>query len=280
MKKIALFAMLAVGICYGESALSADYHWSGLYVGGNLGYWASQTNNIMSTGSVGYINPAYLQGATNVANALAQLATKSAAMNSYGLVGGGQIGYNRELSHSILLGINLDFDGLTNSDNNITMQKTVNLVDYNENYVGSLSIIQKMNYLGTMRARLGYLYQPTILIYAVGGFALGNMTLNTNWTARESLGPNVFPTITSQNNINHTLTGWTAGAGVEWLFKPHWSALLEYSYYSFSDLNVPATLSQTNATTSPPVVWARAATNTTLSLSLWNVRLGLNYHFL
>jgi outer membrane immunogenic protein len=36
--------------------------------------------------------------------------------------------------------------------------------------------------------------------------------------------------------VNHckTMTGWTAGAGVEWMFLPHWSAKGEYLYRSFS----------------------------------------------
>ena len=28
-------------------------------------------------------------------------------------------------------------------------------------------------------------------------------------------------------------TGWTAGAGIEWAFAPHWSANVEYNYYDF-----------------------------------------------
>src|SRR6266481_100594 len=31
-----------------------------------------------------------------------------------------------------------------------------------------------------------------------------------------------------------TRTGWTAGAGVEWMFLPHWSVKGEYLYRSFS----------------------------------------------
>jgi len=32
-----------------------------------------------------------------------------------------------------------------------------------------------------------------------------------------------------------TQTGWTAGAGLEWAFDPHWSANFEYNYYDFGD---------------------------------------------
>jgi outer membrane immunogenic protein len=177
------------------------------------------------------------------------------------------------------MGFDMDFDGLTNSNNNYTLQKTVNLVGFDESYAGSLVINQKINYLGTVRARLGYLCLPTFLVYATGGFAYGNVTLDTAWTAQESLGSSVFPTIATQNNLNRTLPGWTVGAGVEWLFKPHWSTKLEYTYYSLSNVSAPVTLAQINESVSPPLLWGSAAANTVLSESVGTIRVGINYHF-
>jgi outer membrane immunogenic protein len=286
MKKIVLFLIVAGTLCYSEFIFSASMNtnnqasnWTGFYVGGNAGYWESQTNNITSTGSAGFINQTYVPGASNIAQALAKMATNKSSLHSYGFIGGGQAGYNYEFSKEFLLGLSIDFDGLTHSDNNINLRKTVNLVDYDENYIGSLSIKQKINYLGTVRARLGYLYNRTFLVYVTGGFAYGNVTLDTAWTAQESLGPAVFPTIATQNNVNKTLSGWATGAGIEWLFKPNWSATLEYTYYSLNNLNVSATLAQINASLTPSVLWGSATARTVLSLSTWNIRVGLNYHF-
>lgn len=286
MKKLVLSLIVVVVLCYSEFIFSASIktinqepNWAGFYLGGYAGYWDSQTNHATSSGSVTFINQTYEPGASNIANALAQMATNKSSLNSYGFIGGGQAGYNYEFSKQFLLGFNIDFDGLTNSKNKITLQKTVNLVDYDENYAGSLAIKQRMNYLGTVRARLGYVYHPTFLVYATGGFAYSNVTLDTAWTAQESLGSAVFPAISTQNNSNNTLTGWTAGAGIEWLFKPNWSAMLEYTYYSFNNFNVPATLAQINGSVTPSVLWGSATANTALSLSIWNIRVGLNYHF-
>ena len=33
------------------------------------------------------------------------------------------------------------------------------------------------------------------------------------------------------------MTGWTAGAGIEWMFLPHWSLKGDYLYRSFSSQN-------------------------------------------
>lgn len=261
------------------SGLIFSGSWTGFYLGGNVGYWESQTNDIESTGSVSFVNPTYEPGASNIANALAELANNNTSLNPYGLIIGGQAGYNYEINKQFLLGLHFDLDGLTNANNDVTLQKTVNLVDYDENYAGSLEINQRINFLGTARVRLGYLWHPTFLIYATSGFAFGNVTLETSWTAEESLGAADFPTIKNHKDSTDTLTGWVAGAGIEWYFKPQWSSTLEYAYYSLEDLNVTTTLAQTNASISPPAIWGSADANTELSLSVWSIKAGLNYHF-
>lgn len=130
-----------------------------------------------------------------------------------------------------------------------------------------------------MRARLGYLPCPAFLVYATGGLAYGNVALDTTWSAQESLGPSVFPAITAEGNASKTLTGWTVGGGIEWLFKPNWSASLEYTYYNLSGLNASANLAQINESTSPQALWGSVTAKTALSLSIGTIRVGANYHF-
>jgi outer membrane immunogenic protein len=58
---------------------------------------------------------------------------------------------------------------------------------------------------------------------------------------------------------SQTRTGWTAGAGLEWMFAPHWSLKAEYLYRRFDSvtfLGVP-----------------------TGSLALNSGQFGINYHF-
>lgn len=286
MKKIVLSLVATVILCYSSFIFSASTetvnpkpNWTGFYLGGNAGYWWSQTNEVTITGSTSFINPAFEPGASNITNALAQMATNNTSFNADGFIGGGQVGYNYETSKGVLLGLNIDLDGLTNANNTVNIQNTVNLADFDEDYVGSLSATQRINYLGTVSARLGYLFYPTFLVYTKGGFAYGNVTLNTSWTAQESLGPTVFPTIATQNNLSKTLTGWTVGGGIEWLFKPNWSAMLEYTYYSLNNFNSSVTLAQINESVSPAALWGSAVASTDVSLSTGTIRIGINYHF-
>ncbi len=77
--------------------------------------------------------------------------------------------------------------------------------------------------------------------------------------------------------INHYLTGWTAGGGVEWMFMQNWSAKLEYLYYDLGTANyqlspmIGTLAPATNAFVHASTVSARYNGNV--------VRAGVNYHF-
>lgn len=263
----------------GITALPHDHAWSGFYVGVNTGYWGSQNNKISTTGSTTYINPAFYSGASSIANALAQMATNNASVDADGFIAGAQGGYNYVTSKQILVGADINLDALINSDNQLTSQRNINLAGFDESYAGTFSAKQTINYLGSLRARFGYLFFPTVLVYGTGGFAFADAALQTSWYAQESLGSTVFPAIITNKTSNQILTGWTAGGGLEWLFKPNMSILLEYAYYSFNSVNVSTVLAQSNASVSPAVPWGSATANTAFSPSVWTVRIGINYHF-
>ncbi len=75
----------------------------------------------------------------------------------------------------------------------------------------------KLDSLGTFRGRIGHTVgaMGNWLLYGTGGLAVGDVH---GWDA-------LFPSSGSA-----VWTGWTAGAGVETSFAPHWTAKLEYLY--------------------------------------------------
>jgi outer membrane immunogenic protein len=78
-----------------------------------------------------------------------------------------------------------------------------------------------VNWIGNVRARLGWTPTPTTLLYATGGAAWSNVSIQ---------GVDTLP-------ANQTKNGWVAGGGVEW--KPwddHWSIRAEYLYYRFTSV--------------------------------------------
>jgi opacity protein-like surface antigen len=80
----------------------------------------------------------------------------------------------------------------------------------------------RTNWFDTLTARGGSLVQPNLLLYVQGGAAW----TNTNVTFLNSTGAQV-------GEFSNDRTGWTVGAGVEWMFAPHWSVFAEYNFMGF-----------------------------------------------
>jgi outer membrane immunogenic protein len=82
-----------------------------------------------------------------------------------------------------------------------------------------------VNWIGSVRARLGRTVTPTTLLYATGGVAWANVSI---------AGVDTLP-------ANQTKNGWVAGGGVEWMpWDDHWSIWAEYLYYRFTSVQLGA----------------------------------------
>ncbi len=91
---------------------------------------------------------------------------------------------------------------------------------------------KSLDYLGTVRGRIGYLVTPTLLLYGTGGLAYGGA--NSSTSVFQGISGPTFGITTAfgtAGSYSDTLVGWTAGGGLEWMFAPNWSAKLEYLYY-------------------------------------------------
>ena len=91
-----------------------------------------------------------------------------------------------------------------------------------------LSCGTKLDWLGTLRARLGFTITPQSLLYVTGGLAVGSF---------EHTAPVILPTFSNWT----TEIGWTVGGGLEAMFAQNWSAKIEYLYVAFgSQVACPA----------------------------------------
>ena len=79
------------------------------------------------------------------------------------------------------------------------------------------------HWLSTVRGRLGYAFDR-VLVYGKGGAAMAA----DRYDVSGSFTGIPFGFTGLENRF-----GWTAGAGVEWAFTPHWSVNVEYDYYGF-----------------------------------------------
>jgi outer membrane immunogenic protein len=219
--------------------------WSGFYVGGNVGGgWGQTTGNFVTA------TPDFA-----AAIAVGQIPS-SLGLQSSGVIGGGQLGYNRQ-SGAWLFGLEADLEGsgvrggasLT-SGIPVTINNASNTLDW----------------FGSARARIGVVAQPNWLLYATGGVAFGQ-TRDSHQTV-SSLAPAGGNFIGS---VSQTRVGWTAGGGVEWMFARQWTAKAEYLYM---DLGGSAVTSRDTTGIFP------ASTLTYQFAHCYNIaRIGLNYHF-
>lgn len=256
-----------------------EYGWNGFYLGANAGYWWSQKNTVNTVGTPGFINPLFPFGSSSISNALAIVGTNRISNNEEGgFIGGGQVGYNYQARERLVLGLEADIDGLDKSQSS-TINRIVPVANFPENYTATFGIKKSIDWLGTVRGKLGFLFNPSILVYGTGGFAFGGVSLNEIFTASESLGPLSYPTIVVQNNFNRTRTGWIAGAGIEWMFGSRWSAKIEYSYYDLGTINSNIVLNQILNLGVTPVLWGSANVHSSRQFIAEAVRIGLNYHF-
>jgi outer membrane immunogenic protein len=219
MKKIILATVLA-GIG-STAALAADLgartytkapammasvsNWTGFYIGGNVGYGWADTNT-----DANFLPSAALFNANNA----------SLGVNSKGIIGGVQLGYNMQIGITVI-GFETDIQGA-----GISGSATKQPTDNSGALIPGASIVtdQKLSWFGTSRARLGFTVTPELLLYGTGGAAYGQPKTAAN--AHFALGGGFDdPAALSQTKL-----GWTAGAGAEWMFARSWSAKFEYLY--------------------------------------------------
>jgi outer membrane immunogenic protein len=188
VKKTISAAVLAVALAAG-TAHAADlpsrpeapayvppppiFSWTGFYAGLNVGGDFSSANTLNS----------YL-GANGG--------------QAHGVVGGGQAGYNYQVSPLFVVGIENDLlaSSLSTHSNSSTTRDV------------------SVPWFTTARARAGFtLLDSHLLVYGTGGLATGQV---------------------NDTGVNKLRMGWTAGGGVEYAFMPNWSAKLEYLYTDLS----------------------------------------------
>jgi outer membrane immunogenic protein len=260
--------------------------WAGFYVGLNSGgTWSNSSYQISSWPSViGPGNPGPNPSGNPDYSATAILGIiGSNSANSAGFIGGGQIGYDHQFGGAFIAGAEADIQGVAENSGGGSFWRNNSVLGenlYNHNYLSGVSVSKSLDYLGTVRGRIGYLISPALLIYGTGGFAYGGANLSLN-VAQLGYNQNVnYDTISpGYTSISQTRVGWTAGGGLEWMFMPNWSAKAEYLYYDLgsAQTNAGYTVVAKTRGADPQINFI----NGSQISSRFNgniVRLGVNYH--
>jgi outer membrane immunogenic protein len=249
--------------------------WTGFYVGGTLGgIWLD--SNITPTYSTS-CNPAALAQACAGAAAFAAVLPSNVGDSPAGFIGGGEIGYNWQLGRFVY-GLETDFSGTSVSSSTSFANSGV-ISGFPANVISATGgASEKVDYLGTVRARTGFVVIPPLLVYATGGLAYGNVSANAS-LEEQVRGPcaTCGPAPSVAASVSSTRIGWTVGGGWEWMFVPNWTVKGEYLYYDLgsSTFASPA-LVQTNTA---GVVAVVANGGTTIDYKGSIARIGVNYKF-
>jgi outer membrane immunogenic protein len=297
----AVYAADLPGLKSVPNTASALPIWAGFYAGINAGGTWSNNNNINVTGLPG---PYYADDSAFVPYDLADYSTVSAVLstgsrttgNRAGFIGGGQLGYNFQLSgarfglNDFVAGLEADFQGINGSNGSIgssvytpIFSQSFQLRDDTMYSVSNVS--KRLSYLGTVRGRLGYLVTPQLLIYGTGGLAYGPAQSSVSIFQREyAPSGDQFNNTQGNGSYSNSLAGWTAGGGAEWMFMRNWSAKMEYLYYDLGNISYTVSpLLFTYGSGVDPSAEARTRWSSVASASTrFNgsiVRAGVNYHF-
>jgi outer membrane immunogenic protein len=261
--------------------------WCGFYVGFNAGGTWSDNDSVNVTSALAQdFDPGPDSvGAASAAGASGKVPGEGGAR----FIGGGQIGYNWQISSAWLGGIETDLQGVVgNGSGNGTLNTSVGLADFFGNpdtFTTTIRTTKQLDYFGTLRGRFGYLFGPTFLAYGTGGLAYGGVKASTSIGQANNdcvffPGDCLQPTTSAAGAISQTRIGWTAGAGLEWLFATRWSAKVEYLYYDLGSVtfaNAPlVTGIGTLAGAGGPAI---VNSTTTVDFKGNIVRVGVNYHW-
>lgn len=286
MKRI-LFAGAALAALLGTRAFAADMElkappppaapsWTGPYIGLNGGY--TWSNDPVQTTTTNVSSIPFLNG--NIGGAVATQGTGTVPINSNGFMGGAQIGYNKQYNNFVL-GIEYDFQGVARGSNQGTLVNVGTVAGSSCPggcaSTGTITSSRNLDFLGTVRARIGFLPTPSILPFVTGGFAYGQASTSTSIT--ETLGYSDTPTpFGTAGSLSASALGWTAGGGVEWMFAPSWSAKVEYIYYDIGPVtNVLPNIQQFGAFGT--LLETVGTSQSSMRFTGSDIRIGINYHF-
>ncbi len=204
-----------------QGAVLAPVNWTGFYVGGFFG------------ADYGTTDTRFAGSPTNDGNKIW----------AFGAIGGGQAGYNYQVNKWVF-GVEGDI-GAANIKGSRTCGTGTGLNALGQTIPGVFSpaffaCTDKMDWIATATARVGYAYERTLFYVKAGGaWANDNVTAGCiispalNVPGGNPLCYNQAGVLTNGFSASSSRVGWTIGYGTEFDLGRNWSAKAEYNYIDF-----------------------------------------------
>ena len=211
-----------------------------------------------------------------------------------GWIGGGQIGFNWQAG-AWVAGIEADFQGSRQRGSATTFDcagENCNpaIAEFEIDAPVSAIIHQRLDWFGTLRARLGVTPTPESLLYVTGGLAVGRIKTSgtvdgSSLTLIEDIVTEIDPegneiqvpvvvantNATSTSFVGHkTKAGWTSAPASRRRLWGNWTGKVEYLYVDFGRISSVVNLPQNS-------IPLAVALNSRVTDNIF--RVGLNYRF-
>ena len=224
---------------------AAAYNLSGFYIGGHVG-------GAWSDGDA----------SSRFDEVFLSTFNQSASLHDSSLAGGAHAGYNWAVAQNWVAGIEADFSW---TDNSASGTAPALFLLTGQVLPGGFAWDRDLNWLASVRGRIGYLITPPVLLYFTGGIAWSDIDYSASLT-EEGVGSWVAA-------FNETKAGYVLGGGLEWMLSRNWLLRGEYLYYRFDGTSVVADnpVFPPGAEFDAPFVWD----DTQIQVG----RLGLSYKF-
>jgi len=227
--------------------LAAPFSWTGCYIGATAGGVGGTSDVSWAASRAGFPDiGADIDAQTG------------GSIHSSGFTGGGELGCSYQVNSWFVLGIegDVEFTGLSGSRSGVVHDTPFsNFNPFTESF--------SSHWLSTIRGRAG-IANGQWLFFATGGLAITNPTFSDSISL---VGSNTIDASSSSG----TITGWTAGGGIEWFFMPQWSIKAEYLHVDFG------TRSFTSVNSNPQFPLSTITHSHNLIEDIG--RVGLNFHF-
>lgn len=214
---VLLGTMTVSGLAPLASATAGEiqHQWSGFYAGLNAGYgWSNASTDLSANplGSIGLFGPAVAGGS------IPQSSTNDANRFNAGIKGG----YNWQ-NGPIVYGAEAD----------VAYVNLKGSSSYSAAAIGGTPALdttqdQSVDWLATLRARVGYLPTPTLLTYVTGGLAVGHVKASSNIVRTTGCTGSIY---CEAGSLSQARWGWTLGGGLEYALARNWSINFEYLYF-------------------------------------------------
>ena len=185
------------------------FTWSGVYLGGQIGYaWGK--DNVSWIGTANDLDPA----------------AGKFGLGQQGVIGGAHLGYNIQPNSWFVAGIEASVDGTS-------LRKTVNapMADFAGDTFGSTTFSSNAGVQGSVRGRLGIAWDR-VLLFGEGGVAV--TSFNTSYFDTTGF----FTGVPGTNaTISNTRAGFTFGGGIEYAVTDNWSVQAEYRHSNFGHVS-------------------------------------------